>query len=305
MLNYHQLRYFLAVAQSGTLSRASSKVKKTPQTLSHQIQTLEESLGVALFERKGRRLILTEAGEKAVHYAKEIFALGEDMVDALEMKAGTRTLRLRVGVADVLPKRVAHALIRPALQLPEKVRIECLESTPERLMADLAVEDLDLVLSDAPPPRSVAVRASSQLLMESGVQWMAAPDIAKSLRKGFPSSLSTTPLLLPTERAAMRRGVDRWLDKQGIHTEIAGEFDDFALMGVFAQGGTGAIAVPTLFEREAALAFNIEQFGEMDGVSVRFFAHCLRHSLQHVVVRAILDANSTMTQPQKHQAAGS
>ena len=295
MLNYHQLRYFLAVAKAGTLSGASRKLKKTPQTLSHQIQTLEESLGVALFDRKGRRLTLTDAGEQAVHYAKEIFSLGEDMLDVLDRRAGRRTLRLRVGVSDVLPKRVAHALIRPALHLPEKVRIECLESTPERLMADLALEDIDMVLSDAPPPRSVAVRARSQLLMESGVQWMASPPVADSLRKGFPNSLSETPLLLPTERAAMRRDVDQWLDRQGVTTEIAGEFDDFALMGVFAQDGTGAIAVPTLFEKEAAMSFNIERVGEMVGVRVRFFAHCLRHSLNRITVRAILDANTAKT----------
>jgi LysR family transcriptional activator of nhaA len=136
--------------------------------------------------------------------------------------------------------------------------------------------------------------------MESGVQWMAAPDVAESLKKDFPHSLSTTPLLLPTERAAMRRGVDQWLDEQGIHTEIAGEFDDFALMGVFAQGGTGAIAVPTLFEKEAALAFNIERVGEMDGVSVRFFAHCLRPSLQRTTVRAILDADTAGARQGRH-----
>ena len=105
MLNYHHLRYFHAVAKDGNLTRASVDMGRTPQTLSHQIRALEKTLGTELFERKGRRLVLTESGLHVLGYAEEIFSLGQDLVASAEAQSVDRPLRLTVGVADVLPKR--------------------------------------------------------------------------------------------------------------------------------------------------------------------------------------------------------
>jgi len=291
MLNYHHLRYFLAVAKAGTLSRASADLRRTPQTLSHQIQALEEALGIQLFERRGRRLVLTEAGAQVLRYAEEIFSLGEDLMDAVERQSGDRPLRLRVGVADVLPKRVAHALIRPVFRLPREVRIVCREASPERLLGDLAIQEVDVVLSDAPIPPSVSVRAHGRILLETGVKLMAAPALARDIRKSFPGSLSGSPLLVPTERAAMRREIDRWFDVHDLHPLIAGEFDDFALMGVFAQAGNGAFVVPTVIADEAGLEFGVEPIADLDGVRVGFYALCLEQSIRRPAVQAILDGS--------------
>jgi LysR family transcriptional activator of nhaA len=289
MLNYHHLRYFLAAAKSGTLARASADLKRTPQTLSHQIQALEEALGTQLFERRGRRLVLTDAGTQVVRYAEEIFSLGEDLVDAVEHQSRARPLRLTVGVADVLPKRVAHALIRPVFRLPRDVRIVCREASPERLLGDLAIQEVDLVLSDAPIPPFVSVRAQGRLLLETEVILMAAPALAETLRGSFPESLSGSPLLVPTERAAMRRQIDRWIDKHRVHPQVVGEFDDFALMGVFAQAGIGALAVPAVIAQEATLEFDVIPVATLDGVQVSFYALCLEQSVQRPAIRAILD----------------
>jgi len=292
MLNYHHLRYFVAVAKSGTLSRASADLGRTPQTLSHQIQALEQALGIPLFERRGRRLVLTEAGAQVLDYAEEIFALGEDLLEAVERQSGDRPLRLTIGVADVLPKRVTHALIRPVFEIPREIRLVCREASPERLLGDLAIQEVDLVLSDASIPPSVSVRAHSRLLMETGVSLMASPDLARDLRATFPDSLSGASLLVPTERAAMRREIDRWLDARGLNPIVTGEFDDFALMGVFAQAGNGAFVVPEVIAEEAALEFDVEPVGRLPGVTVGFYALCLEHSVDRPAVRAILDGTT-------------
>jgi len=293
MLNYHHLRYFRAVAKTGNLSRASAELGRTPQTLSHQIQALEDTLGTPLFERRGRRLVLTEAGSQVLGYAEEIFSLGEDLLEMVERRSGERPLRLTVGVADVLPKRVAHALIRPVFRIPREVRIVCREAAPERLLADLAIQEVDLVLSDASIPPSVSVRAHSRLLLETGVKLMASPSLAQELRASFPESLSGAPLLVPTERAAMRREIAHWLDAHGVHPLIVGEFDDFALMGVFAQAGNGAFAVPEVMANEAGLEFEVEPVADLDGITVSFFALCLEQSVKRPAVRAILDGTES------------
>lgn len=288
MLNYHHLRYFHAVARDGNLTRASSDLGKTPQTVSHQIRALEEELDTPLFHRRGRRLILTEAGRQVLSYAEEIFSLGQDLVDSVEAQTGDRPIRVTVGVADVLPKRLAHNLIFPALEFGKEVRLICREAAPERLLAELAVGDVDLVLSDAPIPQSVSIRAHGRLLGKGGVCIMASSPLAGSLRRGFPSSLTGRPLLVPTERSALRREIDRWIESHHLHPRIAGEFDDFALMGTFAQSGTGAIPVPSAIADEVGEELGIQRVGALEGVLVRFYAITLDEEGENEAVVAIL-----------------
>lgn len=288
MLNYHHLRYFHAVAKDGNLTRAAADMGKTPQTVSHQIRTLEEELGTPLFHRRGRRLVLTESGRQVLSFAEEIFSLGQDLVDSVEAQTGNRPIRLTVGVADVLPKRLAHSLILPALESRKEIRLICREAAPERLLAELAVGEVDLVLSDAPIPPSVSVRAHGHLLGKGSVCIMASPDLAEPLREGFPSSLTGRPLLVPTERSALRREIDRWIDDHRLHPRVAGEFDDFALMSAFAQSGTGAIPVPAAIADEVGEELGIRKVGMLEGVLVRFYAITLEQEGEDEGIAAIL-----------------
>jgi LysR family transcriptional activator of nhaA len=288
MLNYHHLRYFQAVARDGNLTRASGDLGKTPQTISHQIRTLENELGTPLFHRRGRRLILTEAGEKVLSYAEEIFSLGQELVDSVEAQSGERPVRLTVGVADVLPKRLAHTLILPALGPGKEIRLICREAAPERLLAELALGEVDLVLSDAPIPPSVSVRAHGHLLGKGKVCIMASPPLAKLIEPGFPSSLTGRPLLVPTDRSALRREIDRWIEDHHLHPRVAGEFDDFALMGTFAQAGFGVIPVPAAIAGEVGEEMGIQMVGMLDGVLVQFYAITLEDHGEDEAIAAIL-----------------
>ena len=242
-------------------------------------------------------MVLTESGLHVLRYAEEIFSLGQDLVASVEANIVDRPLRLTVGVADVLPKRVAHALILPAFHLPKKIRIVCREDSPERLLAELAVQEVDVVLSGAPVPPSVSVRAQSHLLGKTGVCLMASPRIAPSLRAGFPESMTGAPLLVPTERAAVRRELDRWFDEHNVHAMVVGEFDDFALMGVFAQAGDGAFPVPEVIADEAALEFGVERVATLDGLTGNFYAICLERNIEREAVSAILSGAAFQPSP--------
>ena len=124
-MNFKHLNYFWQVARTGSIARASEQLHLTPQTLSGQIGRLEESLGTPLFAKSGRNLELTEAGRLALGYAQDIFALGSELQEALRNHPGSgRSIEFRVGVADAVPKTIAHRLIEPATQLPEPVRID-------------------------------------------------------------------------------------------------------------------------------------------------------------------------------------
>jgi LysR family transcriptional activator of nhaA len=161
-------------------------------------------------------------GRVVFRYAEDIFALGLELMDAVKQRPTGKPLRLAIGVDDVLPKEIAQALIEPALQLAESVRILCREASLERLVAALALHELDVVLSDAPVTPSLNVRAYNHALGESEVIWVGTPALAKVYRRGFPRSLDGAPILLPTDDTDIRRDLDQWCAAQGIRPVFVG-----------------------------------------------------------------------------------
>lgn len=289
-LNYHHLLYFWTVAKEGSIARACEKLILAQPTISAQLRDLEQSLGEKLLEREGRGLRLTDAGRLVFQYADEIFSLGKEMTDALRGRPTGRPMRLTVGIADVLPKLVSFRLLKPALQLGIPVQIQCKEDKPDRLLAELAIHNLDIVLSDAPVPPSIHVKAFSHLLGECGITFMGTPELARKYRVDFPSCLSGAPMLLPTENTVLRRALDQWFDTHGIHPDIQAEFEDSALLKVFGQEGMGVFAVPSAVEGEVRSQYGVHRVGQVDEVKERFYAISAERKLKHPAVLAISES---------------
>ena len=149
-LNYHHLYYFWVTAREGTLTRASKKLLLSPSTISTQIRSLENELGVELFHRRGKRLVLTERGRQAMLMGDEIFGLGKELLNAMrEPDPSTHTTHLRVGISDILHKWVAHRLLADMVAASEgAIHLVCRSDHHEQLAADLSTHTLDVVLSD-------------------------------------------------------------------------------------------------------------------------------------------------------------
>ena len=289
-LNYHHLLYFWTVAREGSIAQACEKLHLAQPTISTQLRRLEKSLGQPLFRKSGRNLVLTEFGQTVYQYADEIFSLGRELVDTVRGRATGRPLRFSVGVADVLPKLIAYRLIEPALKLPEPVQIVCLESTPDQLLAALSVHSLDLVLTDAPLPPTVKVKAYSHLLGECGVTLFGTPALAAAHRRGFPGSLAGAPLLLPTPGTSLRRALAPWLDEQDLRPQILGEFDDSALMKAFGYAGVGLFFAPSAIEGEVKKQYGSQAVGRVDTIRERFYAISVERRIKHPAVLAISEA---------------
>ena len=147
-LNYHHLHYFWITAREGGVSRASEKLHLSQPTISAQIKQLEHVLGVRLFNRQGRRLVLTDTGRMVYQYAEEIFGVGRELLDAVRSGQPGRAMPLTVGVSNAVPKLVACRLLRPLMRSPSPVRLVCREENTEQLLAHLATHALDVVLAD-------------------------------------------------------------------------------------------------------------------------------------------------------------
>jgi LysR family transcriptional activator of nhaA len=289
-LNYHHLLYFWTVAKEGSIARAGEKLLLAQPTISGQIKALEESLGEKLFERSGRNLQLTDMGRIVFQYADEIFALGRELQDTVKGRPTGRPLELEVGIADVLPKLVVYRLLEPATKLSESVRLVCREDKPGRLFTELSSQAFDLILSDSPLPPNSKVKAYNHLLGECGVLIFGAPDLAKNYRRAFPQSLEAAPMLLPTEATMLRRSVDHWLERMNLRPRLLGEFDDSALMMVFAQAGRGLVAAHAAVEREIRAQYGLVPLGPLPDVKERFYAISIERKLKHPAVLAISES---------------
>lgn len=289
-LNYHHLRYFWAAAREGSVTRASQKLNISQPTVSAQIRELEQALGEKLFARSGRTLTLTEVGRTVYRYADEIFGLGRELLDTIRDRPTGRPVRLSVGIADVVPKLVAYRLLEPALKLPEAVQIQCLEDHPERLLSELAVHGLDLVITDAPVPPAVKVRAYNHLLGECGVAVFGSEALAREHKGAFPRCLDGAPWLLPTENTTLRRSLEQWFEAQGLRPRVVGEFEDSALLKVFGEAGRGFFAAPAAIEAEVRRQYHVKTVGRVEGLRERFYAVTVERRLKHPAVLAISEA---------------
>jgi len=289
-LNYHHLLYFSVVAREGSITRASEQLSLTQATISAQIRSLEEVLGEKLFSRVGRNLMLTEMGRMVFRYADEIFTLGRELMDTLKGRPTGRPVRLVVGVADALPKLIAYRLLEPAFKLPEPIRLICWEGKHNHLVAQLAVHEIDLVLTDAPIGSTVKVRAFNHLLGESGVTIFAPAPLAAKYRRGFPRSLNGAPFLLPTDNTTLRRSLDQWFEAEGIRPTVIGEFEDSALLKVFAQSGAGLFAAPSVIEAEVRRQYSVQTVGRVEAMRERFYAISVERKLKNPAVVAISEA---------------
>lgn len=286
-MNHKHLFYFWKVAKFGSVVRAAESINVTPQTLSGQIGLLEQSLGCELLLRQGRSVVLTEAGKLACEYAEELFALSAELETMIKHHPKGRPALFHVGVSDAVPKSLARRLLQPAISGEHSSRLVCREWQLDRLLAQLAVHELDLVISDGPIPPGYSVRAYNHRLLDSGISFLATRQLAAGLGGDFPACLNALPLLLPGEDSSVRTALQPWLERQRVRARIVGEFDDIALMTAFGLADVGAFPVATIVEDEFLRDDRLCVLGRCSDVQVSYFAISVERKVTHPSVLAV------------------
>jgi LysR family transcriptional regulator, transcriptional activator of nhaA len=285
--SYRHLYYFWVVAQEGGIVRGAERLGMAVQTVSAQVRELERALGHTLLKPAGRGLVLTEAGKAAAQQAEQIFQLGEQLPTLVREAAGTPTLRLAVGISDGLPKLLVWRLLQPLLAEPH-LRLACHEGRLDRLVGELALNRLDVVLSDHVAPPNPVLKLSTHELGASAFAWYAPPAWWAAAKKGFPNSLSEVPVLLPTAHAAVRPQLDHWFERHGIAPRVAGEFDDSALLKTFGGGGLGVFAAAEAVQADLMARYGVKRVGACDGVVETLFAIGKERKLLHPLVAKLV-----------------
>lgn len=278
------------VAREGSILRACKRLRLAQPTVSAQLKILEQSLNEKLFQREGRRLVLTEVGKLVYRYAEEMFELSQEFQSLLKGQPTGRPIRLKVGIADVVPKLIAYLLLEPLMEFDYPIRLVCYESEPRRLLSDLAAHSLDVVLTDTPPFPTFKSHTHCHLLGQSGVTLLAVPAMARRYRKNFPESLQGAPFLLPTLNTYLRRAIEDWFDEKNLEPSVVGEFEDSALLMSFGQDGRGIVPVHTIIEKEIRRQFHLEPVGEMDSLLTSFYAISVERKLRNPALSAMYAA---------------
>ncbi len=290
MLNYRHLHYFWVVTKEGGFARAAERLDMAVQTISAQVRELEKSLGHQLLKPAGRGVALTEAGQAAFARAEEIFQLGQGIADEVREAASGKVARLAVGLSDGISKLAAHALLAPVLATPH-LRLVFHEGDFEQLLAELALHHLDVVLAGQPAPRNPNLRLTSERLLDAPVDWYGpAALVRKDQRDRFPQSLADLPVLLPTGHSALRSTLDHWFDAQGLRPRIVGEFEDSALMAVFAARGLGVFPVSRPGADDVGLMRGLRLLGRCEDVKEEIHAIRSRRGQNHPLVLQMMAA---------------
>jgi len=293
MLNFRHLYYFWVVTKEGGFARAAERLDMAVQTISAQVRELEKALGHQLLKPAGRGVALTEAGDAAFARAEEVFQIGQAIPEEVREAASGKVARLVVGFSDGISKLAAHALLAPILATPS-LRLVCHEGEVHQLLSELAMHHLDLVLTGQPAPNNPNLRLTSDRLVQSPVDWYG-PEllVRKSEVAEFPRSLDRLPVLLPTSHSTLRFGLDRWFEAEGLRPRIVGEFEDSALMALFAARGMGVFPVSQLGASDLALMHGLRLLGQADGVSEEIHAIRSRRGQHHPLVAQLLNSART------------
>jgi LysR family transcriptional activator of nhaA len=293
-LNLHHLRLFRAVASDGTLTGAARQLNLSQSALSTQLRALEASLGQDLFERRGRGLVLTEAGRIALDHAEAIFRTVDDLTATLRETRRARRA-LRVGALATLSRNFQMQFLRPLIGRAD-VEVVLRSGSQDELMRALEALALDVVLTNLPPARDAASHWLIHRIDEQPVGLIGTPARVGAPIAPLADLLRDQPLILPTRETALRAAFDALAARLSVTPLIAAEVDDMAMIRLLARADAGlAIIPPIVVQDELRSGFLIEA-ARLDGISETFVAVTLQRRFPNPLLSDVLGRAAPMQQ---------
>lgn len=268
-LNLHHLRLFRAVASDGTLTGAARTLNLSQSALSTQIKALGESLGQELFERRGRGLVLTEAGRIALDHADAIFRTADDLTATLR-ETGRARRALRVGALATLSRNFQMQFLRPLIARTD-VEVVLRSGSLEELLRGLEALALDVILTNVAPARDATTHWLVHRLDDQPVSLIGTParvGTSASLR----DLLATQPLIVPTRETALRAAFDALVARMQVTPVHAAEVDDMAMIRLLARADAGLAVIPAIVVRDELQSGALVEASRLDGIGETFFA---------------------------------
>lgn len=268
-INLHHLRLFRAVASDGTLTGAARDLNLSQSALSTQIKALEASLGQDLFERRGRGLVLTEAGRIALDHAEAIFRTADDLTATLR-ETGRARRALRVGALATLSRNFQMQFLRPLIARAD-VEVVLRSGSQEELLRGLEALALDVILTNVAPARDATTHWLVHRLDEQPVSLIGTPSRVGP-KASLRDLLATQPLIVPTRETGLRAAFDALAARLQVSPIYAAEVDDMAMIRLLARADAGLAVIPPIVVRDELQSGALVEASRLDGIGETFFA---------------------------------
>lgn len=268
-LNYHHLYYFWFTAKEGSIRDASKKLGIGQPAISTQIKSLEESLNQSLFERKNRRLLLTEAGKVVMDYANQIFTLGNELMEVIKDGTLSKRIHLQLGALDSVPKSLVQALIHSA-QKTSPCTIAVLEGGGDHLFRELEAHRIDLVISNFPPTIGDKKQFFSRLLGKNPISIFSTKKF-QPLKRKFPKSLQGQPFIMPSLHSKLRHDLNHFFRINNITVDVVVETQDTSIQKLLGNEGMGLIPLPDFAGKGHVKEGKLIKLGALQGMTEDFW----------------------------------
>ena len=285
-LNLHHLRLFRAVAREGTLTAAAKALNISQSAVSTQIKALELDLGHDLFERRGRNLVLTEAGRIALDYAEQIFRASEQLSATFRAVGGQRKV-LRIGALATLSRNFQMGFLAPLLGRDD-VEVVLRSGTQASLLRALDALRIDVLLTNQVPARDAVSPYLVRRIAEQPVSLVGARSRLALASQGLPVLLAQAPLILPTPETALRAGFDALVESLGIVPRIAAEADDMAMLRLLARSDAGVAVIPPIVVRDELAGGTLYELAQLPGITEEFHAVTIARTFPNPLLREVM-----------------
>lgn len=236
-MNLRQLRYVVATADHGTMTAAAQTLFVAQPALSRAIRDLERELGVELFARVGRGVVLTDAGERIVRHARDALRAVDAIADFAASPAGSRAGELRVAATAALEPELTARLLPEFARDQPAVRVRVIRCDGQRSAGALIRDGrADLALTDLPVPGDLAAHP----LERREIVLVSPPGL--SVREPVPvSALDGMRLIMPSRGSARRAELDGLLARLGARPVPVMESDDRGAWLSWVRAGIGSL----------------------------------------------------------------
>ena len=290
-LNYHHRNYVRMVARTGNLTRAAQQLNVSQSALSTQIRQLEEQLGQALFDRQGRRLVITEAGRIALGYAETIHASGSELLSTF--RDGVLQVRqvLRIGAVATLSRNFQESFVEPLLGRGDVTLVLQSGSLPE-MLTRLAAHSLDLVLSNQRVHADSLHHGQCRRIARQQVSLVGQPRNA-AMPFRFPADLQGLNLILPSPQSELRAAFDLLCEQYKLRITALAEVDDMAMVRVLARASAAPAVVPTVVVRDELRDGTLQEYCRLPNLWENFFAINVKRQYQHPLIEGLFERSDS------------
>ncbi|NVK58151.1 MAG: LysR family transcriptional regulator [Alteromonadaceae bacterium] len=269
------LRSFVAIVESGSMTKAARLVYRTPAAVSLQIKKLEELLGVRLMERTSRATHLTSHGELLMNYARQLLSINQELFGQFNQSQPVQTLTF--GLAEQFGVTDLPAVLSQFSKAYPHIRVEVVVGRSTEIMQKFLRKELDIglvnLLTDSPPEYM-------QLVSKERLCWATVS--GSSIAQQMPLKLS-----LAETGCAWRQLAVEALSKQGLDYTIAYTSDSYMGQVAAAKADLAIAAIP--FSLLEAPLIEVDRAAGLPDIGI-----VPTYVLQHPAQRGVEDADGSL-----------